>query len=97
MRLPGVDFESSNCVNFLVALEYEEIDRGTGERAALDERTRLGLERGFFARRPLSWAGVVVVLIGADEAWKVVVREALESPRASCRRADDASDTGSAS
>ena len=45
------------------ALEYEEIDRGASERSALDERTRLGLEDGVLARRPLSWIGIGVVLV----------------------------------
>lgn len=50
--------------DFDVALEYEEIDRGEDERAALDERTRLGLENGLFAQRPLAWAGIAVVVVG---------------------------------
>ncbi len=41
-----------------VAIEYEEVERSEGERAALDTRTRLGLEAGLFARRPLSWLGM---------------------------------------
>ncbi|MHA7839853.1 MAG: cytochrome c3 family protein [bacterium] len=45
-----------------VSLEYEEIDRADSERAALDSRTKLGLETGLFARRPLAWAGVGGVL-----------------------------------
>ena len=47
-----------------VALEYEETDRGEGERAALDERTTLGLEAGIFARRPLAWIGIGTILVG---------------------------------
>ncbi len=47
-----------------VALEYEEMAHGHSERAALDTRTKLGLERGLFARRPLSWIGMAVVLVG---------------------------------
>ncbi|MFK7896034.1 MAG: FHA domain-containing protein [Myxococcota bacterium] len=47
-----------------VALEYEETDRGDSERAALDARTHLGVEVGALARRPLSWAGIALVLAG---------------------------------
>jgi len=46
-----------------VSLEYEETDRAESERAALDARTKLGLERGLFARRPLSWIVIGVVLV----------------------------------
>lgn len=46
-----------------LALEYEEIDRGGNERGALDGRTRLGIETGAFARRPLAWAGIGAVVI----------------------------------
>ena len=49
---------------FDVALEYEEVERAKGERSALDERTRLGLESGPLARRPLSWLGVGLVVVG---------------------------------
>lgn len=47
-----------------VVLEYEEMVRGAGARVALDERTLLGLEVGAFARRPLSWIAIGVVLVG---------------------------------
>ncbi len=47
-----------------LALEYEEIDRAESERSALDTRTRLGLERGLLAQRPLSWAAIGVVIAG---------------------------------
>jgi len=47
-----------------VALEYEETDRGEGERSALNDRTALGLEVGAFARRPLSWVSIGVVMVG---------------------------------
>ena len=47
-----------------VAIEYEETDRGDSERAALDARTQLGVEIGTFARRPLSWIGIGIVLVG---------------------------------
>jgi hypothetical protein len=46
-----------------VAIEYEEIDRGQGERQALDARTRLGLESGLLAQRPLAWIGIGVVTV----------------------------------
>jgi hypothetical protein len=45
-------------------LEYEEMVRDQDLRAALDQRTRLGIERGFFARRPLSWIATGTVLLG---------------------------------
>ncbi len=47
-----------------IALEYEEIVRGASERNALDARTKLGLEGGAFARRPLSFAGIGLVFVG---------------------------------
>lgn len=47
--------------NFDLALEYEEIDRADSERSALDARTKLGLEVGIFARRPLSWLAIAFV------------------------------------
>jgi predicted CXXCH cytochrome family protein len=47
-----------------IYLEYEEIDRGDTERAALDARTRLGIEVGAIARRPLSWGAVGLVFAG---------------------------------
>lgn len=50
--LPGFD----------VALEYEEVDRPDDERAALDLRTRIGIESGVFSRRLLSWLGILAVL-----------------------------------
>lgn len=46
---------------FDLSLEYEEIDRAESERSGLDARTKLGIEAGIFARRPLSWAVVGVV------------------------------------
>lgn len=46
-----------------VAIEYEEIDRSGSERKSLDARTRLGVEVGSFARRPLSWAGIGLVVV----------------------------------
>jgi FHA domain/Cytochrome c3 len=48
--------------NMDLALEYEEIDRADNERAALDARTKLGVETGAVARRPLSWAAVGLVI-----------------------------------
>ena len=54
--------EPTSLGEFDIALEYEETDRGEGERAALDARTTLGLEAGAFSMRPLSWAGIVLVL-----------------------------------
>jgi len=47
--------------NFDLALEYEEIDRADSERSALDARTKLGLEVGALARRPLSWLAMALV------------------------------------
>ncbi len=47
-----------------VAREFEQTDRGQGERVALDQRTQLGLESGLLAPRPLAWIGIVVVLVG---------------------------------
>lgn len=47
-----------------LAFEYEETDRGDGERASLDARTQLGVEIGTFARRPLSWLGIGIVFLG---------------------------------
>ena len=47
-----------------VSLEYEEIVRADSERVALDARTKLGLESGILARRPLSWAFVGLVVVG---------------------------------
>lgn len=46
-----------------IVIEYEETDRGQGERASLEERTRLGLENGLFARRPLSWIAIAGILL----------------------------------
>jgi predicted CXXCH cytochrome family protein len=44
-------------------IEYEE--RQTDDaRTALDRRTQLGIESGPFARRPLSWIAIGVVLLG---------------------------------
>ena len=54
--------EPTSLADFDFALEYEETDRGEGERAALDARTKLGLESGAFAMRPLAWAGILLVL-----------------------------------
>ncbi len=45
-----------------VHLEYEETVRGDGERAALDERTQLGLESGLLSMRPLAWAGIALIV-----------------------------------
>jgi len=47
-----------------IALEYEEVDRGQNDRYVLDARSHLGLEKGLFARRPLSWAAVTIILVG---------------------------------
>lgn len=55
--------EPTSLADFDFALEYEETDRGEGERAALDARTKLGLEGGVFSMRPLAWAGILLVLI----------------------------------
>jgi hypothetical protein len=49
---------------FDLVLDYEETERGEGERAALDLRTRLGLESGLLAQRPLAWAGISIVVTG---------------------------------
>ena len=46
-----------------LTLEYEEIDRGGNERAALDARTRIGIESGLFAMRPLAWIGIATILV----------------------------------
>ena len=54
--------EPTSLADFDFALEYEETDRGEGERAALDARTKLGLESGAFAMRPLAWAGILLVI-----------------------------------
>jgi hypothetical protein len=53
---PGTDLD--------LAVEYEEIVRGEGERAALDARTFLGVESGALARRPLSWIATGLVFVG---------------------------------
>ncbi|HIF93458.1 MAG: cytochrome c3 family protein [Myxococcales bacterium] len=45
-------------------LEYEERQLSGNARDALDMRTRLGIERGIFARRPLSWIGLGLILLG---------------------------------
>jgi hypothetical protein len=45
-------------------IEYEEMVQDQDLRAALDGRTRLGIERGLFARRPLSWIAVAAILVG---------------------------------
>jgi len=64
---------------FDAVVEYEEIERAEGERRALDLRTKIGIEHGLFARRPLSWAiglGVLAVFFavplffgGAQSSW----------------------------
>ncbi|MEZ4292271.1 MAG: hypothetical protein R3E53_17700 [Myxococcota bacterium] len=46
-----------------LTLEYEEIDRGGNRRAALDARTRIGIESGLFAMRPLAWIGIATILV----------------------------------
>ncbi|MFO0690981.1 MAG: FHA domain-containing protein [Myxococcota bacterium] len=49
---------------FDAVLEYEEVERAESERRGLDQRTRIGIERGLFARRPLSWAlGLALIAI----------------------------------
>ena len=45
-------------------LEYEERHANTNAREALDARTHLGIERGLLARRPLSWIGLGVIVLG---------------------------------
>jgi len=47
---------------FDLAFEYEEVGRPESERAQLDARTRIGVEVGMLARRPLSWALMGLVL-----------------------------------
>ncbi len=71
--------EPTSLADFDFALEYEETDRGEGERSALDARTQLGLESGAFAMRPLAWAGIALVVVlflllplvfgGAQSSW----------------------------
>ncbi|HEB89380.1 MAG TPA: FHA domain-containing protein [Deltaproteobacteria bacterium] len=45
-------------------IEYERRIADDDARAALDLRTRLGVERGFLAKRPISWIAIGMVLIG---------------------------------
>ncbi len=45
-------------------IEYERRIADDDARAALDLRTRLGVERGLLARRPLSWIAIGLVLFG---------------------------------
>ena len=47
-----------------IRLEYELRQTDENARMALDERTHLGIERGFFARRPLSWIAIGGILLG---------------------------------
>jgi len=55
-------------------LEVEETLHEGDDRAQLDRRTTLGIERGLLSRRKLSWAAVVVVL-AAFLALPLVSRE----------------------
>ena len=48
---------------FDASLEYTEVVHVDDERSALDARTRIGVEAGALARRPLSWAAVGLVLV----------------------------------
>lgn len=47
-----------------IRIEYELRQTDENARAALNERTHLGIERGIFARRPLSWIGIGGILLG---------------------------------
>ena len=47
-----------------IRIEYERRQTDENARAALDQRTHLGIERGIFARRPLSWMALGGVLLG---------------------------------
>jgi hypothetical protein len=47
-----------------VRIEYELRQTDENARAALDGRTHLGIERGLFARRPLSWLSLGAILLG---------------------------------
>jgi len=45
-------------------IEYERREPDDDARTALDRRSRLGIEAGAFARRPLSWIALGVILVG---------------------------------
>lgn len=45
-----------------LALEVEQVVRPGDEREELRQRTRMGVERGFFSRRRLAWSFVLLVL-----------------------------------
>jgi hypothetical protein len=45
-------------------IEYEKREPDDDARTALDRRTRLGIESGLFARRPLSWLAIGIILLG---------------------------------
>jgi predicted CXXCH cytochrome family protein len=46
-----------------IRLEYERSEHDDDTRSALDARTRLGIERGLLARRPLAWAAIGTVIV----------------------------------
>ncbi|MBC8188073.1 MAG: cytochrome c3 family protein [Proteobacteria bacterium] len=47
-----------------IRIEYEQRQLDDNAREALDRRTRVGIERGLFARRPLSWLALAAILVG---------------------------------